>query len=63
MAKAFEALDQRLRQSCGRLCFEPDGQDGVSCLLLAVMDQLQDLNLDAKAAEIIDGCVRTPAPV
>ena len=51
MDKTFKELDQRLRKTCGRCCVEPDGQDGVSCLLLAVMDQLQDLNLDASGCD------------
>ena len=47
MYKAAVALDQTLRKDFGRCCFDPDGQDGVSCLLLAVIDQLHDLNLNA----------------
>ena len=46
MDKAFKALDQRLRKTCSRRCVEPEGQDGVSCLLIAVIDQLHDLGLD-----------------
>ena len=40
MLKAFGALDNRLHAQ-GRRCFEPSGQDGYNCLLLAAIDQLR----------------------
>ena len=39
MHDAFGGLDNRLHAQ-GRHCFEPPGQDGYNCLLLAAIDQL-----------------------
>ena len=39
MHDAFGGLDNRLHV-LGRRCFEPPGQDGYNCLLLAAIDQL-----------------------
>ena len=47
------SLDERLAQ-CGRFCFEPSGQDGSNCLLLAAIDQMHDVGLtvDIDASEL-----------
>ena len=41
----FRHLDARLRSELNRYCYEPPGQDGFSCLLLAVLHQLEELGL------------------
>ena len=41
----FRHLDARLRTELKRYCYEPPGQDGFSCLLLAVLHQLEELGL------------------
>ena len=54
MLAAFEALDARISAQHSRRCFEPAGQDGVNCLLLAALDQLCDVGLtvDVSATEL-----------
>ena len=52
--RAFLALDERLRAEYNRYSFEPTGQDGTNCLLLAALDQMHDIGLtvDIDAAEL-----------
>ena len=45
MLKRFRALSERARRSFGRVAHEPRGQDGVNCLLLALLDQVDVLGL------------------
>ena len=51
--RAFVSLDERLAQF-SRFCFEPSGQDGTNCLLLAAIDQMRDVGLtvDIDASEL-----------
>ena len=51
--RAFLSLDERLRAH-RRYCFEPTGQDGTNCLLLAAIDQMHDIGLtvDVDASEL-----------
>ena len=39
----FRTLDERIFKSAGRRGHEPPGQDGSSCLLLAALDQAEEL--------------------
>ena len=57
MHAAFATLDERLRSQFNRCLHEPAGQDGVSCLLLAVIDQLNDLEM--RAHELDAAALRT----
>ena len=41
--RAFLALDERLGAEYNRYSFEPTGQDGTNCLLLAALDQMHDI--------------------
>ena len=54
MLSVFEALDACISAQHSRRCFEPAGQDGVNCLLLAALDQLCDVGLtvDVSATEL-----------
>ena len=48
------ALDRRLRRDHERRCYEPSGQNGYDCLLLAALDQLEQeaAAVDLSAAEL-----------
>jgi len=48
----FVSLNKRLLSQFNRRLYEPAGQDGVSCLLLAVLDQLHDLELHDASIEM-----------
>ena len=49
MLRRFSALSKRARKLFGRAAYEPAGQDGVNCLLLALLDQVDELGLPLPA--------------